>query len=41
MNDNFYKQVIDESPTEYAYHRIIYDRNPGHKSYNEWDIKHF
>jgi non-homologous end joining protein Ku len=41
MNDNFYKQVIAESPTEYAYHRIIYNRNPGHKSYNEWDIKHF
>jgi|GEM_PF-2597376 len=37
MDDNFYKQVIDE----YAYHRIIGDRNPGHKSYNKWDIKHF
>ena len=36
MDDNFYKQVIDESPTGYAYHRIICDRNPGHKSHNQW-----
>ena len=41
MDDNFYKQVIDESTAGYAYHRIIYDRNLGHKSYNKWDIKHF
>ena len=25
MNDNFYKQIIEESSTGYAYHRIICD----------------
>ena len=35
MDDNLCKQVIDESPIEYAYHRITYDRNMGHKSYNK------
>lgn len=25
MNDNFYKQLIEKSPTGYAYHKIIYD----------------
>lgn len=27
MNDNFYKQVIEESPTGYAYHKIICDKH--------------
>jgi PAS domain S-box-containing protein len=27
MNDNFYKQLIEESPTGYAYHRIICDKD--------------
>jgi diguanylate cyclase (GGDEF)-like protein/PAS domain S-box-containing protein len=27
MNDNFYKQLIEESPTGYAYHRIICDED--------------
>jgi len=25
MNDDFYKQLIDESPTGYAHHKIICD----------------
>jgi len=27
MEDNFYKQLIEESPTGYAYHRIIHDKD--------------
>jgi PAS domain S-box-containing protein len=27
MKDNFYKQLIEESPTGYAYHRIICDKD--------------
>lgn len=27
MNDDFYKQLIEESPTGYAYHRIICDKD--------------
>ena len=23
MNENFYKQIVEESPVGYAYHRII------------------
>ncbi|HEY5525609.1 MAG TPA: HD domain-containing phosphohydrolase [Clostridium sp.] len=27
MNDNFYRQLIEESPTGYAYHKIICDKD--------------
>ena len=27
MNKNFYKQLTEESPTGYAYHRIICDKD--------------
>jgi len=27
VHDNFYKQLIEELPTAYAYHRIICDEN--------------
>jgi len=27
MNENFYKRLIKDSPTGYAYHKIIYDEN--------------
>ena len=41
MGDNFHKQVIDESPTGYDYHRSTYDRNPSHESYNKWILNIF
>ncbi|MDO9579476.1 MAG: diguanylate cyclase [Bacteroidales bacterium] len=38
MKDNFYKQLIEESPTGYAYHRIICDKDGNPCDYEVLEI---
>lgn len=38
MKDNFYKEIIAESPTGYAYHRIIFDKEGNPCDYETLEI---